>query len=265
MSRAGVATPSAAGTALHGVRTRYRRSARALDLALTLLLLPLLAPVAALVALAVTLDSPGPVLYRSTRVGRDGRRFQMLKFRTMLHRVGGPSVSREGDERYTQVGRLLAATRLDELPQAWNVLRGQMRLVGPRPEVECFVLAQPEAYRRILAVPPGVTGPTQLAFADEGRWLALMPDPERGYRDELLPQKVALDLRYVRRASLLDDCGAIARTWLVPARQLRRAVRPSAGRLEGIGAAVRLARATMLALAAVAMVVVFAAQGQTAL
>ena len=127
------------------------------------------------------------------------------------------------------------------------------------------MLDQSDAYRRILAVPPGVTGPTQLAFADEGRRLALMPDPERGYRDELLPQKVALDLRYVQRASLLDDCGAIARTWLVPARQLRRAARPSAGRSEGIGPAVRLARATMLALATVAMVVVFAAQGQTAL
>src|SRR5215216_4633995 len=119
-----------------------------------------MAPLALLVAVAVAVDSPGPILYRSPRVGRVGRRFEMLKFRTMRHGASGPSVSTEGDERYTPFGRLLATMRLDELPQAWNVVRGQMRLVGPRPEVESYVLDQAAAYRRILAVPPGLTGLT---------------------------------------------------------------------------------------------------------
>jgi lipopolysaccharide/colanic/teichoic acid biosynthesis glycosyltransferase len=248
----------ASGTVLEGVRTEYRPSARLLDLAIMLLVLPFLAPMAALVALAVALDSPGPVIYRSTRVGRDGRRFEMLKFRTMLDRAGGPRLSREGDDRYTPIGRLLASTRLDELPQAWNVLRGQMRLVGPRPEIECFVLDQADAYRRILAVPPGITGPTQLAFADEGRRLALMHDPERVYRDELLPQKVQLDLSYAAGGSLLADLDALARTFLVPARRVAFTLDQSGRHRRSTSA---LARAGTLAIGTAALLVMFVVEG----
>lgn len=245
---------------LEGVRTSYPASARLLDIALLLLLMPLIVPLAALVALAVALDSPGPILYRSIRVGRDGRHFSMVKFRTMVDRLDGPSISRAGDVRHTPVGGLLATMRLDELPQAWNVLRGEMRLVGPRPEVEQFVLAEPDAYRRILAVPPGITGPTQLAFANEGRLLARAVDPERTYRDELLPRKVALDLAYVAQANVRSELAAIARTWLVPGRQavlvLRHQNGPAVERSQ-----LALAQATCMPLATGALLAAFIAQG----
>jgi lipopolysaccharide/colanic/teichoic acid biosynthesis glycosyltransferase len=246
------------GVVLSDVRTRYPWQSRAFDLAITALLLPLIVPIALLVAVAVAVDSPGPILYRSPRVGRDGRRFEMLKFRTMRHGVSGPSVSTEGDSRYTPFGRLLATMRLDELPQAWNVLRGQMRLVGPRPEVESYVLDQPDAYRRILAVPPGLTGPTQLEFADEGRRLAAAADPDLAYRRELLPRKVALDMRYVAGASVSGDLRTVARTFRVPIRQLVRAVEET-GQTD---ARTRLsaARPAMLASAAAAMLILFVAQ-----
>ena len=112
---------------------------RALDLTLVVLMLPFALVVGAVIALAVQLDSPGPVLYRSRRVGRGGRTFSMLKFRTMVRDAAGPPLSARADERYTPLGRTLAYSRLDELPQLWNVLRGEMRLVGPRPELEDFV------------------------------------------------------------------------------------------------------------------------------
>jgi lipopolysaccharide/colanic/teichoic acid biosynthesis glycosyltransferase len=187
--------------------------------ALTLLILPFAALVGILVAVAVLLDSPGPVLYRSRRVGRDGEPFEMLKFRTMRHPADGPRISRWRDERQTPLGRFLAATRLDELPQVWNVLKGEMALVGPRPEVEEFVAAQAEAYERILTVPPGLTGPTQLEYADEGRVLARAPDAVRAYLDEVLPLKVYLDLQYVESNNLRGDLTALARTLLLPARK----------------------------------------------
>jgi lipopolysaccharide/colanic/teichoic acid biosynthesis glycosyltransferase len=249
-----------------GVRTRNPLHSRAFDLVVSLLLVPLTLPLAALVALAVALDSPGPVLYRSTRVGRDGRRFQMLKFRTMAHCSAGPSLSLAGDERYTPFGRVLAASRLDELPQILNVLVGDMRLVGPRPEVEQFVLDQAAAYRQILAVPPGITGPTQLEFSDEGRRLAAEADPERAYREQLLPDKVVLDLHHVASVSLREDCKVLARTCLVPGRQIRR-VLPRAHRGRGAHAAGRLdpaaVRGTALVVASCAMVAAFALQGTT--
>lgn len=246
-----------------GVRTRCSWGARAFDLALTALILPLAMSVAALVAIAVALDSPGPVLFRSTRVGRDGRLFRMVKFRTMRHLEAGPSVSAQDDRRYTPIGRLLAASRLDELPQLWNVLRGQMRLVGPRPENAKFVLDQPDSYRRILAVPPGITGPTQLQFADEGRLLAGARDPEQVYRHQLLPTKVRIDLDYVSRGSRIGDWTLLLRTWSVPLSQLAQSM---AGSTQGSRTRSWLvgARATALAAAAMTMAALFAAQGASA-
>lgn len=243
------------------VTTRYAWSARVFDLAVATLLIVIALPVGLLIALAVALDSPGPVLFRSVRVGCDGRRFVMLKFRTMRHQGGGPRITSADDSRYTPLGRLLALTRLDEVPQLIHVLRGQMRLVGPRPELEEFVLAQEHAYREILTVPPGLTGPTQLAFADEGRILARATDPERVYTETLLPEKVARDLHYVARWGLLGDIGIIARTWFVPLRRLRVATEhhPRSARR----AALVVGRAALLACATVAMVAIFALESSS--
>jgi lipopolysaccharide/colanic/teichoic acid biosynthesis glycosyltransferase len=201
------------------------------DIALLVLLSPVLVPVAALIALAVYLDSPGPVLFRARRVGRDGQEFDMPKFRTMVRDASGPSVSARGDARYTPLGRFLSRSRLDELPQLLLVLRGEMRLVGPRPEARVFVDAHAEEYREILSVPPGLTGPTQVAYAWEGEVLAAAEehDRDRLYREEILPMKVLLDLEYVRRRNALSDLAILIATLLLPLRQLGLASGLAAG------------------------------------
>lgn len=251
------------GAVLDGVVTRYALHSRVFDVLLTLLLLPLVMPLALLIALAVALDSPGPVLFRSIRVGRNGRRFGMLKFRTMRHRTPGPCITSADDRRHTPLGRLLAISRLDEIPQLWNVLRGDMRLVGPRPELETFVMEQAGSYREILSVPPGVTGRTQLVFADEGRLLALAEDPESFYANDLLPTKVQLDLQYVAGSTPLGDLAILARTWLVPGRRLIWAGGEYPRSTSRAGLV--LARATMLVAASLAMVALFAVEGSAAL
>jgi len=244
-------------------RSVYPVGLRVFDLlAVMVLLVPALL-VGLAIGLAVLVDSPGPVLYRSRRVGRDGVSFWMLKFRTMRHLAGGPLVSSHTDVRFTPVGRFLALTRLDELPQLWNVLRGEMRLVGPRPELEEFVEEQRESYERILTVPPGLTGPTQLVFADEGALLAAVEDRERVYRSEILPGKVRLDLEYVQSHSLARDVGVILRTCVLP---LVKTVYRIAARL-GAGPAQRATAVRMatMVLALIVLLGLFTAEAGTAL
>ncbi len=191
---------------------------RAFDLIALVVLVPFVLPVAMLVALAVFLDSPGPIVYRARRVGRGGRAFEMLKFRTMKIGVAGNAIAGAEDLRITPVGRFLRRARLDELPQLWNVFRGEMSFVGPRPELNEFVDMHAEDYRQILAVPPGITGPTQLRYAGvEARLLSLHGDPEAYYRDQLLPDKVALDLVYARSRSLAQDFVVLCQTLILPA------------------------------------------------
>jgi lipopolysaccharide/colanic/teichoic acid biosynthesis glycosyltransferase len=190
---------------------------RAFDLALLATIAPLLLLPLLLVGLAVFLDSPGPIFFRARRMGYRGRPFEMIKFRTMRVDNAGHAVAGANDSRITPVGGFLRATRLDELPQLWHVLRGQMSLVGPRPELEEFVALHAAEYREILAVPPGITGPTQLRYAGlEPRLLSLHADPERFYREELLPDKVKLDLDYARSRSLWVDLTVLGRTLMLP-------------------------------------------------
>jgi lipopolysaccharide/colanic/teichoic acid biosynthesis glycosyltransferase len=194
------------------------RGKRVFDLLVLVLILPFALPAGLLIAAAVFLDSPGPVLYRAKRIGGGGKPFAMLKFRTMRVGMAGYALAAEGDERITPVGRFLRGTRLDELPQLWNVLRGEMSIVGPRPELEEFVALHAGDYREILAVPPGITGPTQLRFAGvEAGLLSLQPDPEVYYRNELLPDKVALDLAYARARTLWGDFAIFCQTLPLPA------------------------------------------------
>lgn len=237
-----------------------RRDSRALDVALSLALLPIVVLAALPLALAVFLDSPGSVLFRSPRVGHAGRPFAMLKFRTMRTGASGPSLSAARDERYTPLGRWLARWRLDELPQLWNVLRGDMRLVGPRPELVQFVSAFPDEYERILTVPPGLTGPAQLAYAEEGRVLADVADREGVYLESIMPLKVQIDLRYVEtEGSVLGDLLYLARTALMPFQRLGARVwmaltgpRPAPA---GLGAS------ALFLCAGVALLALFVAQG----
>ena len=190
-----------------GPRRRARLDAvskRTVDLATVVVLAPLLLPLVAVVAAAVKLDSRGPVFYRVTRVGRGGREFRMLKFRKMVDGASGPALTAYDDERFTRLGRWLGKMKLDELPQVWNVLRGEMSLVGPRPEDPGFVALRSRDYAAILRVKPGITGLTQLAFAREGELLD--PDDRVGdYVQRLLPKKTELDRLYARRRSVALD------------------------------------------------------------
>jgi lipopolysaccharide/colanic/teichoic acid biosynthesis glycosyltransferase len=204
------------------VADRIPRGLRVLDITLVVLALPILLPLGLIVAIAVFLDSPGPVIYRSQRVGKGGLLFEMLKFRTMGRDAEGPPLSAAGDERYTPLGRRLALSRLDELPQIWNVLKGDMRLVGPRPEVEGFVAEYAGEYERILSVPPGLTGPAQVEYAWEGEVLAKAQaiDRARVYRESILPYKLKIDLAYVNRHGVLGDLRLLARTFVLPVHQI---------------------------------------------
>jgi lipopolysaccharide/colanic/teichoic acid biosynthesis glycosyltransferase len=178
--------------------------------ALYLLTLPMLA-----IALWVKLDSPGPVLFRQVRVGRWGNLFHIWKFRTMVADAParGPAVTAAGDPRITRAGRILRRTKLDELPQLLNVLLGQMSLVGPRPEVPQYVaLYPPDLREQVLSVRPGLTDPVSLAYADEARRLAAAADPEREYREVILPAKLQAAAQYAARANLWTDLGVLLRT-----------------------------------------------------
>lgn len=189
---------------------------RIFDLSVCLLVLPLALPIGAIIALLVYIDSPGSVFYRSTRIGRDGYPFQMLKFRKMRRTATGGPLTLCDDERFTPIGSFLSLTKLDELPQLWNVIRGEMHLVGPRPEVPAFVARYPHEYREILCVMPGITGPAAVEYASESHLLALQHDPMRFYAEQIMPRKLEIDLQYIRSRTLASDVSLLLRTAIVP-------------------------------------------------
>jgi lipopolysaccharide/colanic/teichoic acid biosynthesis glycosyltransferase len=206
------------------------RSQRLLDVSVASIVLLLLLPLLLLVALAIKLESRGPVLYRCRRVGAGGRDLFMLKFRKMHDGAAGVALTAVDDERFTRIGRLLAKTKLDEVPQLWNVLCKSMSLVGPRPEDPAFVAMRPAEYERILRVRPGITGLSQLAFARESEILD-PADRVGDYVRRVMPQKLALDELYATRRSFLMDVRILV--WTGVATVLRRdvAVNRSTGRL----------------------------------
>lgn len=187
---------------------------RAFDLAVSSCVLLLLAPVLAGAAALIALGSAGPVFYRAPRVGRNGRMFTMLKFRTMVvhaDRIGGSSTP-DDDPRITPVGRFLRRSKLDELPQLLNVLGGSMSLVGPRPQVAEDVAKYTDEERAILTVRPGITDWASIRFADEGAILRGHADPDKAYIELIRPEKLRLCLAYVRRQSLATDLSILLMT-----------------------------------------------------
>lgn len=179
---------------------------RACDTLISALSLVVLCPGGLVAALMVAMDDGFPVLYRTKRVGRDGQLFTMYKFRTMWHDAGahGPAITGGGDPRVTRVGRLLRSSKLDEFPQLWNVLRGDMSLVGPRPEDPAYVALYTLAQRAVLRVRPGITGPAQVIFRDEARLLR-PGHVHEDYVNNVMPAKLAIDLDYVACVSLWRD------------------------------------------------------------
>jgi len=186
---------------------------RAFDIVCAALGLALLAPLLLVLALWIKLDSPGPVFFRQQRVGRRGRPFLIHKFRTMRADNAGPQITVGADPRITRCGALLRRYKLDELPQLWDVLRGAMSLVGPRPEVPRYVALYPDDMRRlVLSVRPGITDPASLHYRNESERLAAAADPEREYIEVVMPAKLALAADYVRQASLAGDLRLILST-----------------------------------------------------
>jgi lipopolysaccharide/colanic/teichoic acid biosynthesis glycosyltransferase len=181
--------------------------------AAALVLLVLLAPVMLLLALLVRVSSPGPVFFCQQRVGLGGRLFRIYKFRTMRVNDSGPQVTAGADPRITPVGARLRHWKLDELPQLLNVLKGDMAFVGPRPEVPRYVAHYTPEQRRVLSVPPGLTGLTQLRFRNEEELMRGAPDPEALYLSEIMPQKLALDLDYIRRRNAWVDFCLVVQTF----------------------------------------------------
>lgn len=179
---------------------------RILDVVVSGLGLALLSPLMLALAICIKLDSRGPVLYRGERVGKDGEPFQMYKFRTMVVEADriGPAVTYREDPRITRAGGFLRRTKLDELPQLINVLKGEMSLVGPRPEDPSYVAHYTAEQREVLRVKPGVTGPTQLEYRDEASMLEART-ADAHYLSEIMPEKLELDLLYVHNRSLAVD------------------------------------------------------------
>jgi lipopolysaccharide/colanic/teichoic acid biosynthesis glycosyltransferase len=187
---------------------------RAFDLLVSLTLLVLLAPLLVGIAAAILLRDGRPVIFRQTRVGQHGRPFQIWKFRTMVNgaqRMGG-SLTVGVDPRITPLGHWLRRHRLDELPQLVNVLRGEMSLVGPRPETPDFVAEYTAEQSRVLELKPGVTDVASIAYRNEAELLATAADAQGLYRQEIAPEKIRLSLDYARQASVLTDLGVMFRT-----------------------------------------------------
>ena len=192
----------------------YPIGKRALDLICSVLILAILSPFLLALAVWIKVTSPGPVLYSAPRVGLGGRPFRMQKFRTMVvdaDRIGGSSTPAD-DPRITPLGRQLRRYKLDELPQLFNVIAGDMSLVGPRPQVQWAVdLYSPEE-RRVLTVPPGITDYASLRFPNEGEILRASTDPDRDYMEKIHPEKMRLSLEYVRKRSFRTDLSILAGT-----------------------------------------------------
>jgi lipopolysaccharide/colanic/teichoic acid biosynthesis glycosyltransferase len=187
---------------------------RLFDFTVSAIALVLLSPILLMIAIFVSITSPGPVLYSGKRVGLRGRIFEMHKFRTMVvdaEKLGG-SCTYEGDPRVTRTGSRLRKFKLDELPQFFNVLVGDMSLVGPRPEVQEYVQMFTLEERAILSVRPGITDWASIWDRDEAKALAGSPDPERTYREVIRPEKIRLQLEYVRRRSFLTDLTILLET-----------------------------------------------------
>lgn len=185
---------------------------RPFDVTCSVIGLVVLSPVLLGAGLATLIDSGWPMIFRHRRVGRSGRIFHLFKIRTMMPGLGGPLITVQGDSRITRVGRILRKTKIDELPQLWNVLRGDMSLVGPRPEIPEYVEQFKARYERILAIRPGITDLASIRFRNEEELLAASREPLREYVERVLPLKLDLADEYIRTASFSSDLSILLRT-----------------------------------------------------
>jgi lipopolysaccharide/colanic/teichoic acid biosynthesis glycosyltransferase len=197
-----------------GTESFYARAGKRLfDLGFAAFALPVLIVPLAFIALAIRISSGAPILFRQVRIGRHGRPFRIIKFRTMVPgSAAGSSVTVCGDARLTRTGKFLRKWKLDEIPQLWNVLLGDMSLVGPRADVPGFADRLQGADRLILSVRPGITGPASLAYRNEEELLALQADPESFNSEVIFPDKVRMNKVYVERLSVRQDLACLIQT-----------------------------------------------------
>ena len=188
---------------------------RTFDIIVSFLGLVVLTPLLLLLALVIKLDSPGPIFFRQERIGRGFRPFFIFKFRTMVQNLSdqGRLITVGDDPRVTRVGRLLRKSKFDELPQLINVLKGDMSLVGPRPEVRRYVELFRKDYEQILKVRPGITDLASLKYHDEASVLERFENPEAEYCNRILPDKISLSKEYVNKSSFLYDLALIVKTF----------------------------------------------------
>jgi lipopolysaccharide/colanic/teichoic acid biosynthesis glycosyltransferase len=195
---------------------------RIFDLSVSVILLVLFAPFYLLIVLLIKLDSSGPVHYKALRVGKNGRLFKLFKFRTMKVNSSnsGPAITQKSDPRITRVGKVLREIKVDEIPQLWNVIRGDMSLVGPRPEDPRYVEKYDEEQRKVLLVKPGLSSPASIEYRHEEKLLSTQADNlEDYYIRQVMPKKLKIDLDYVENQSLIRDvaiCFKTAYTILKP-------------------------------------------------
>lgn len=187
---------------------------RAMDIVLSACALAVLWPLLLLIALAIWIDDPGPVFYRQVRVGRNGKTFRIFKFRSMVMDADkkGLAITVGRDSRITRVGAVLRKTKLDELAQLLNVFLGQMSFVGPRPEVPKYVELYTPYQRQVLLVRPGITDYASIAYRNENDLLAGAPNPEAMYIERIMPDKIELNMKYLREISPLADIRLILKT-----------------------------------------------------
>jgi lipopolysaccharide/colanic/teichoic acid biosynthesis glycosyltransferase len=187
---------------------------RVFDIFFSLIGLLISLPLFAVVGILIKIDSTGPVFFRQERIGRNFERFAIFKFRTMVldAEKKGLSITSNTDERVTRVGKILRKLKMDELPQLINVLRGDMSLVGPRPEVERYVELYKKDYREILKVRPGITDVSSILYRDEEGVLGDQADPESYYVRVVLPQKIKLSQEYLKKSSFSHDVKLILKT-----------------------------------------------------
>lgn len=200
---------------MHNAKQFSLRVKRRFDLAFACIGLALLAPLFVVLAAAIKMDSSGPILFRQVRIGRFGKAFRIHKFRTMKVDPGwrGPQITSASDSRVTKVGAFIRKYKLDELPQLIDVVKGDMSLVGPRPEVPRYVNQYDEQLRgAILSMPPGITGRASLEYRNESHILGASPNPEREYIERILPNKLRCDAIYITEWSLWGDVVLILRT-----------------------------------------------------
>jgi len=187
------------------------------DIVFSIIGLLIFSPLIVMTAFLIKKEDRGPIFYRGVRIGKNGKPFMIFKFRTMVmdaDKIGGPSTS-DDDPRITRVGKMLRKYKLDELPQLINVLKGEMSLVGPRPEVPMEVETYTESEKRVLIVRPGITDWSSLAFYNEGEILKGNPDPHQAYREKIKPEKLRLALKYVDEQSFLTDTKIIFHTLVI--------------------------------------------------